>query len=66
MFAAQGLQLPDELSMEPQHQIRAGASLDRHQGQLVQMRPFDIREAGIGELGQRLPPPQRQRLTQRG
>jgi hypothetical protein len=32
MFAAQGFQLPDELSMEPQLQIRAGASLDRHEG----------------------------------
>ena len=66
MFAAQSLQFPDELSVEPQLQIRSGAGLDRHQGQLVQMRPFDVREAGVGELGQRLPPPQRQRLTQRG
>ena len=66
MFATQSLQLPDELSVAPQRQIRSGAGLDRHQGQLVQMRAFDVREAGIGELGQRLPPPQRQRLAQRG
>ena len=66
MFATQGLQFPDELSVEPQGEIRSGAGLGRPQGQLVQMRPFDVREAGVGELGQRLPPPQRQRLCERG
>jgi hypothetical protein len=30
------------------------------------MRPFGIGEAGVRELGQRLPPPQAQRLAQRG
>ena len=59
VFPAQRLQLADELPVPPQHQVRAGAGLDRHQGQLVQMRPFGVSEAGIGELGQRLPPPQR-------
>ena len=52
--------------MAAEHQIRPDPGLDRHQGQLVQMRPFGIGEAGIGELGQRLAPPQPERFAQGG
>ena len=60
------LQLAGELPVAAQHQVRSGPGFDRHQGQLVQLRPFGVSEAGVGELGQRLAPPQAKRLAQRG
>ena len=65
MPAARCLKLADQVGMPPQVQVRSGAGLDRHQGQLVQMRPLGVGEAGVGELGQRLAAPQAKRLTQR-
>ena len=52
--------------MPPQLQVRSGKDLDRHQGQLAQMRPLGVGEARIGELGQRLAAPQAKRLIQHG
>ena len=49
--------------MAAQHQVSSGPGLDRHQGQLVQMRPLGVSEAGVGELGQRLAPPQAERFA---
>ena len=60
------LQLAGELPVAAQHQVRSGPGFDRHQGQLVQLRPLGVSEAGVGELGQRLAPPQAKRLAQRG
>ena len=48
-----------------QHQVGFGAGLDRHQGQVVQVRPFGISEARIRELTERLSPPQLKGLAQR-
>ena len=58
MLPAQRLQLADELAVTAQRQVGFGAGLDRHQGQLVETRPFGISEAGVRELGERLPPSQ--------
>ena len=66
VLAALRLQLAGELPVAAQHQVRSGAGFDRHQGQLVQLRPFGVGEAGVGEFGQRLAPPQAERLAQRG
>ena len=51
--------------MAAEHQVGFGPGFDRHEGQLVQLRPLGLGEAGVGELGQRLAPPQAKRLTQR-
>ena len=45
VFPAQRLQLADELAVMAQHQAGFGTSLDRHQGQVVQVRSLGIREA---------------------
>ena len=66
MFPAQRLQFAGELTVAPQSQVGSGPGFDRHQGQLVQMRPFGIKKARIGELGQRLAAPQAEGLAQRG
>ena len=66
MFPAQRLQFACELAVTAQHQVGFGAGLDRHQGQLGEMRSFGISEAGVRELGERLPPSQPQRFAQRG
>ena len=60
------LQLAGQLPVAAQHQVRSGPGFDRHQGQLVQLRPLGVSEAGIGEFGQRLAPPQAKRLAQHG
>ncbi len=52
--------------MAAQHKVCFGTGLDRHQGQLVEMRPLGVSEAGIGELRKRLPAPQPERLAQHG
>ena len=66
MFPAQRLQSARELTVASQSQVGSGPGFDRHQGQLVQMRPFGIKKARIGELGQRLTAPQAEGLAQRG
>ena len=58
MFPAQRLQFAYELAVTAQHQVGFDPGLDRHQGQLGQMRSFGISEAGVRELGERLPPSQ--------
>ncbi len=65
MFPAEGLQLADDLGLPAQRQVRSGAGLERHEGQLVQMRPLGIGEAGVGEFGQWFTPPQSERFAQR-
>jgi hypothetical protein len=49
-----------------QRQVGSGPGFDRHQGQLVQPRPFGIKKARIGEVGQRLAAPQPERFAQGG
>ena len=66
MLPAARLQLAGELPVAAQQQVRSGPGFDRHQGQLVQLRPLGVSEAGVGEFGQRLAPPQAKRLAQRG
>ncbi len=66
VLPTQLFQFAGQLPVAAQHQVRFGTGLDRDQAQLVQMRPLGVGEAGIGELGQRLPPPQAKRLAQRG
>ena len=66
MFPAQRLQFACEFPVTAQRQVGFGPGLDRHQGQLGEMRSFGISEAGVRELGERLPPSQLQRLAQRG
>ncbi len=44
--------------MTAQHQVGFDPGLDRHEGQLAEMRSFGISEAGVRELGERLPPSQ--------
>ena len=66
MFPAQRLQFACELTVAPQSQVGSGPGFDRHQGQLVQMRPFGIKKACLSELGQRLAAPQAERLAQSG
>ena len=53
VFPAQRLQLADELAVAAQHQASFGTSLDRHQGQVLQVRSFGISEARVGELTER-------------
>ncbi len=50
--------------MTAQPQVRFDTGLDCHQGQFAQMGPLGISETGIGELGQRLPAAQPERLAQ--
>ena len=64
VFPAQHLQLGGEFTVAPQAQVSAGPGFGRHQGQLIQPGPFGIKKACIGELGQRLAPPQPERLAQ--
>ena len=66
MLRALRLQLAGQLPMAAEHQVGFGPGFDRHEGQLVQLRPLGLGEAGVGELGQRLAPPQAKRLTQGG
>ena len=66
MLRALRLQFAGQFPVAAQHQVRSGPGFDRHQGQLVQPRPLGLGEAGVGELGQRLAPPQAKRLAQRG
>ena len=66
MFPAQRLQFAYELAVTAQHQVGFGPGFDRHQGQLVEPGPFGIKKACIGEVGQRLPPPQPERFAQGG
>ena len=54
VFPAQRLQFACDLTVAPQSQVGSGPGFDRHQGQLVQVRPFGIKKARIGKLGQRL------------
>ena len=58
MFPAQRLQFAYELAVTAQHQVSFDTGLDRHQGQLGEMRSFGISEACVRELGERLPPSQ--------
>ena len=44
VFPAQRLQFACELTMAPQGQVGSGPGFDRHQGQLVQPRPFGIKK----------------------
>jgi hypothetical protein len=60
------LQFAYELAVTAQRQVGFGTGLDRRQGQLGEMRSFGVSEAGVRELGERLPPSQPQRLAQRG
>src|SRR5664280_2679642 len=66
MFSTERLQLADDLSAPAPGQLRSGAGLQRNEGQLVQMRPLDICEAGMCELSQWLAPPQLECLGERG
>ena len=52
--------------MAAQRQVGSGPGLDRHQGQLVQPRPFGIEKARVSEVGQRLAAPQPERFAQGG
>ena len=58
-------QLADELAVTAQRQVGFGPGLD-DQGQLGEMRSLGVGEAGVRELGERLPPSQPQRFAQRG
>ena len=66
VLPAQRLQFAGQLPVAAQHQLSSGPGLDRHQGQLVQVRPLGVSEAGVGKLGQRLTPPQAERFAQCG
>ena len=66
VFPAQRLQFAGQFRIPSQAQVGSGAGFGRHQGQFVQPRPFGIKKARIGELGQRLAPPQAERLAQGG
>ena len=66
VLAAPRLQFGGELAVAAQHQVSSGPGFDRHQGQLVQPGPFGIEKAGVGEVGQRLTPPQAERFAQGG
>jgi hypothetical protein len=66
VFADEQLELghrPDVLS---EGQLRFQPVLDRHRSQLLEPRDLGLPEGGMGELGQRRAPPQRQSLRQSG
>ncbi len=65
MCPAQRLQLADDLAVMAQHQVGFDAGLGRHQGQVVQVRPLGVSEARVGELIERLSPPQLEGFAQR-
>ena len=66
VLAAQRLQFVDELAVAAQRKVGFGPGLEGHQGQLLEMCSFSVREVGVGKLGQWLPPPQPERFTQSG
>ena len=58
-----GRQLADQLCVTARHQVRLDAVLEARQPQLVEAVALELRE-GLGELGERLAAPERQRLAQ--
>ena len=66
VLPAQRLQFGGELAVAAQSQVGSGPGFDRHQGQLVQPRPFGLKKARISEFGQRLALPQAEGLPQGG
>ncbi len=66
MVPAQRFQLADQLVVMAKLQVRFDPVLDCHDGQLVEMGPLGVGEAGIGELGQWLAAPQPKSVTEHG
>ena len=60
------LQLRHQLEMAAARQIGVDPILQRRQPQLLQTRDLALRQRLALQIGQRLPPPQRQRITQTG
>jgi hypothetical protein len=61
----EGLQFADELGVSPECKIRLQACLEGTQPLLLQPRRLGSGEGHVGELRQRLPAPQLERLAQR-
>ena len=64
MLAHQRLELPDQPCVLAERQPRVDSILKRRQSRLPKPGDLALREALVGEIGQRLPTPQRKRLAQ--
>ena len=60
----EGLELGDQLAVMAEQQVGVDAVLDRGHARLVQARDLGRREGLVGEIGQRLSAPQRERIDQ--
>ncbi len=61
----QGLQLPGERRMPAAGEVGVEAALQRDQPQIVEPRDLRLRERLVGEVGERRPAPQGERVAQR-
>jgi hypothetical protein len=57
------LQLAHQVGVAAARQVRVDARLERRPAQLLQPRDLDLRERLEGEVGERRPAPERQRLA---
>jgi hypothetical protein len=60
-----GLELPDELRMASERQLRVDPGLERRRALLGEPRDLGLGVALVGEVRERRPAPQRERLAQR-
>ena len=65
MLARQRVQLADRLAVQPELELRLEAHLERVQPLLLETTDRILREAPVGEVGQRRPRPEPERLSQR-
>src|SRR4029077_7042845 len=63
VLAHQRLELPDQPCVLAERQPRVDSILKRRQSRLPKPGDLALREARVGEISQRLPTPQRKRLT---
>ena len=62
--ADEPLELGDEVGVLPDRQLRLGALLEEGEAELVEPRDLLLRERLVAEVGQRLAPPQGERLVE--
>ena len=64
MLGDERLELADELGVTAERQVGVDPLLERRQPQLLQPRDLGLGERLVGEVGERRPAPQRERLAQ--
>ena len=65
VLADERLELGDELRTAAEREVGVDAVLERHEPQLLQAPDLGLAERLVGEIGERAPAPERERLAQR-